>query len=242
MKKLGIVLAGWVAMSTLPATAADMAVKAAPYIEPAYSWTGFYLGINSGFSRGEHRWHNPAFLTRADQVTFGSLFGVTGGYNWQFGSWVAGVEADWDWTNISGEVSCPNAAFRCGSNLRDIGTIRGRLGYTVKNFMFFVTGGGAWADQRVFIDRLATDTRTSETQNRWGYAAGFGLEWAPWGPNWSYKFEWLYYDVGGDNYARPGSALFAVNGSEINSRANGHMWRTGINYHFNLGGPVRASY
>jgi outer membrane immunogenic protein len=242
MKKLGIVLAGWVAMSTLPATAADMAVKAAPYIEPAYSWTGFYLGINSGFSRGETRWQYANFDTRADQVTFGGLVGGTVGYNWQFGSWVAGVEGDFDWANIRGEVSCPNPFFRCSTRLDSIATFRGRLGYTVKNLMFFVTGGGAWGATELRSDHIL-DARVPDviTDRQWkgGYSVGAGLEWAPWGPNWSYKFEWLYYDLGSSRY---NVDLGNLPVNDIHARQQGHIWRTGINYHFNLGGPVRASY
>ncbi len=28
----------------------------------------------------------------------------------------------------------------------------------------------------------------------------------------------------------------------VDARHSGHMFRTGVNYHFNWGGPVRASY
>lgn len=243
MKKLGIVLAGWVAMSTLPASAADLAIKAAPVVAPAWSWTGFYIGINSGFSRGETRWDYVNFPTsRADQVTFGAMIGGTVGYNWQMGSWVLGVEADYDWANITGEVSCPNPLFRCSTRLDSIGTLRGRLGYSVRNLMFFVTAGGAWGDTALRSDHIL-NLRVPDviTDREWkgGWTAGVGLEWAPWGPNWSYKFEWLYYDLGNSLY-NVDIGNVAIN--DISARQQGHMWRTGINYHFNWSAPVRASY
>ncbi len=46
----GIVLAGvGLAVLTLPATAADMAVKARPIVAPVYSWNGWYVGGNFGY-------------------------------------------------------------------------------------------------------------------------------------------------------------------------------------------------
>src|SRR5438309_3128801 len=49
MKKLSLGCVALAALITAPAIAADMAVKA-PYraAPPAWSWTGFYIGVNAG--------------------------------------------------------------------------------------------------------------------------------------------------------------------------------------------------
>ena len=52
MKKLALALAAIAALSG-PAMAADMmAVKARPMVAPVMTWTGFYAGINGGYSWG----------------------------------------------------------------------------------------------------------------------------------------------------------------------------------------------
>ncbi len=249
MKKLGVVLAGWVAMSTLPASAADLALKAAPVVAPAWSWTGFYIGVVSGITRGEHEWryfnNAPPFGGPGnDQMNWGTQLGGTVGYNWQAASWVFGVEADWSWSDVGTQVTCANigvlgvaGTLDCRSNLRDFGTARGRLGYSVRNFMFYLTGGAAWGGLTKTELLHGTDVKVFEqSKTHFGYTAGFGLEWAPWG-NWSTKFEWLYYDLGRESYD---NAAFVGGPDRI--RPSGHIFRTGINYHFNFAGPVRASY
>jgi outer membrane immunogenic protein len=118
MKKLlsAIAVAGLIGT---PAFAADMAVKAPPPLpEPVYSWTGFYAGLNAGWSWGKQDTtvnFVPAptvigiFLPvgaqfvfspspTADQETahpLGAIGGVQVGYNWQsMSNWIIGIEAD----------------------------------------------------------------------------------------------------------------------------------------------------
>src|SRR4029077_17076396 len=103
MKKLliaGAMLASFAAIQS--ASAADLALKAPPPADPIWTWTGWYVGGNIGYSWG--RDHSP--VTFSDPVT-GPLFsvnnntrldGVIGGlqvgHNWQIQSWVYGLEAD----------------------------------------------------------------------------------------------------------------------------------------------------
>jgi outer membrane immunogenic protein len=79
-----------------------MALKAPPPADPIWTWTGWYVGGNVGYSWG--RDHGP--ITLSDPVA-GTLFSVAGnthldgvigggqiGYNWQIKNWVYGLEAD----------------------------------------------------------------------------------------------------------------------------------------------------
>jgi opacity protein-like surface antigen len=50
MKKLLIAGATLAALIGTPALAADMALKAPPPPPPSWSWTGFYVGLNAGYS------------------------------------------------------------------------------------------------------------------------------------------------------------------------------------------------
>ena len=105
MRRLSIAFLA-AAVSTLVltqfASAADMPVKA-PLAPPAvipYSWTGFYVGINGGYSWGP--WHSTDLSgVTVDPKVDGWLGGLQAGYNWQIDQrWVIGLEGD---IQITGE-------------------------------------------------------------------------------------------------------------------------------------------
>jgi len=56
-------------------------------------------------------------------------------------------------------------------------------------------------------------------------------------PNWSAKAEYMYYDFGNTRFVTP--APLAPFGSWHNDE---HTLKVGVNYRFNLGGPVVARY
>lgn len=151
-----------------PADAADMPLKAPP---PVYSWSGFYLGGNVGYSWGTGRWtySDPGFGSGLAPVTSGSdrLDGIIGGgqigYNWQVNqTWVWGVEADFQGTGEKGtrgfsdpyfcDVCVPTVAYVDGdvsSDIRWFGTVRGRAGVLVNpTLLFYGTGGLAYGGIR----------------------------------------------------------------------------------------------
>jgi opacity protein-like surface antigen len=86
------------------ATAADLPVKAPPPAAmPVYlsDWAGFYIGINGGGGWAENSFDfNPVFNAKPS----GGVFGGHAGYNWQYGSVVAGMEADFDGADIKQTV------------------------------------------------------------------------------------------------------------------------------------------
>ena len=99
------------------AQAADLPTrKEAPapiFVPPPFTWTGFYVGVNAGgvwgsgsvsstlFANGfpilENEW--PGGSLGGSQTGF--IGGGQAGYNWQTGSFVLGVETDFDWTDLS---------------------------------------------------------------------------------------------------------------------------------------------
>src|SRR5262249_41758076 len=153
MKK--ILFAG-VALAALggAASAADLAVKA-PYRPPVpvWSWTGFYVGINGGYSTGADDYTqtfvlNPppvAVLSSFTNNTInpkGGLFGGQIGFNYQTGPVVWGVEADWQWSDQH-HTACGHLCLvevfpgpltvTLGSTvyqkMKSFGTVRGRVGW-----------------------------------------------------------------------------------------------------------------
>ena len=96
MKRILLIGTSIVALAA-PAMAADLPVKAPPMVAPAPlpTWTGFYLGLNGGYSWGHSRREvnfvttTGAIVTGGGTITGGGqdleggLFGGQIGYNWQ---------------------------------------------------------------------------------------------------------------------------------------------------------------
>jgi outer membrane immunogenic protein len=159
----------------------------------------------------------------------GGLIGGTFGYNQQFGRWVAGLEADFSWANITGSAATTGApavlapgpggtsfiGFATASNaLQDFGTVRGRLGYTpAPPVLLYATGGLAFGrlSSNAAVTEAAvgpcgltlgcpfTTATGANTSTHVGWTLGAGGEWAFAG-QWSLKAEYLYYDIGGTSY------------------------------------------
>jgi outer membrane immunogenic protein len=169
MKRLLLGIAAIAALVGTPALAADLAYKALPPV-PIYSWTGFYLGGNVGYS-----WGTASSVYSDDPLAFPPPFtstnsgtekldGVIGGgqigYNWEANqTWVLGVEADIQGSAEKGSNSFSDPYFcdACGggteeavngtlnSSIRWFGTVRGRLGVLVNpTLLLYGTGGLAY--------------------------------------------------------------------------------------------------
>src|SRR5215510_826528 len=103
MKKIAVA-AVVLALGTAIAIAADMPVKAPVAAMPVpYSWTGFYVGLNAGYSWGSSsttqsfRDTTSGAILSLSHTRFdmdGAIGGGQAGYNWQQQNWVFGVEAD----------------------------------------------------------------------------------------------------------------------------------------------------
>jgi outer membrane immunogenic protein len=187
------------------AAAADLphpSYYTAPAPLSAYSWTGPYLGGNLGYEWGATS-NNP---TRPS----GFAGGVEGGYNWQSGQFVFGGEAD---IQLSG-ANDTFAPWKFSNPW--FGTVRGRAGYAVSNFLIYGTAGLAVGELQAETFGLVSETHTSV-----GWTAGAGVE-AAFAANWSAKVEYLFVDLASNNYAVTGTS----NGLSAS------LFRMGVNYHF----------
>ena len=124
-------------------------------------WGGFYLGAHVG--AGQANWDSlfskksgssgAKFTVFESLDTDSVLGGVHGGYNWQFGRAVVGVEGNWsymDWDDTARRLrgSGSTEAYIIGE-VDSIADVRLRLGYTVghdQSVLLFLSGGLAWAD------------------------------------------------------------------------------------------------
>jgi outer membrane immunogenic protein len=205
-------LRGSVVLSTLvfagSAIAADMPVKARAPIDPPYSWTGFYGGINGGMAIGTSCWtYLPgavgfaAVAVPSDEGCHspkGAFGGVQLGYNWQLGSWVLGVEANGDWGKIKGDSeSILFANNHLQTTIKHFGTGVGRVGYAVMpTVLIYAKGGAGWesADYVRYVTSTGVVTATAN-ETRLGWAGGAGAEWA-FRPNMSVAVDYTYMGFG----------------------------------------------
>lgn len=192
-----------------------------------FSWTGFYIGGNAGWSRttGSGTFTSPL---GADPFTVsnGSSFlgGAQAGYNWQVGSFVLGGETDFQGTTGSsslGAIAGPTVS--ATAEMPWFGTVRGRVGYAIERVLVYATGGAAYGDS-TWNGTVSTAGSFSNSTTFWTWTAGAGVEMA-FGDCWSAKVEYLY--VGTPSTTPTIPTITAVSGN-----ANTNIVRAGINYHF----------
>jgi outer membrane immunogenic protein len=185
------------------------------------------------------------------------------GYNWQTNNWVFGIEADFDGVSSSGSqagtIVTPSPAFPAfpltttftdQQRLNYLGTARVRMGVTVSPaFLVYATGGLAYGgiNSSTTITQMIAAPDPSipafgtggGSTTRTGFTVGGGAEWMS-ASHWSFKVEYLYYDLGTVSYAIPLAVVStalpgAVTGSTvatISNRFNGSVVRAGVNWHF----------
>ena len=237
MKKFLLATVALVALgATAPALAADLAArpytKAPPaYAAPIYNWTGFYIGGHLGGAfAGDNSFNG-------NDGRF--LGGLQGGFDYQFASsWVVGIEAQYSWlgSNNTGVVF-PGGVLISTKN-DAIGSVTGRLGYTWGPALLYAKGGYAWEDgNRIGVSIAGVPQPfTTNGNHRDGYTVGAGLEYM-FAPSWSAKVEYQYYNFGSTTFTTGPASIVGVS-----FRDDEHTVKAGINYRFNLGGPVVAKY
>ena len=242
-------------LSTIPAVAADMPVKApvrAPVEVVAYNWTGFYVGAHVGGVWGNkdlNRISLPgvpnAFQPFGSHDVSGLIGGGQIGFNWQTGRLVLGIEAQASWTNADGEhVIQPAQDTRARTELNWLGTAAVRIGYTWDRALLYLKGGVAWVNEDYSLIQADTgEILATASDTRWGWMVGAGAEMALSG-NWSAKLEYNYMDLG--NKLRDFTFTPSVGGPAfccgVNIEQHLHVVKFGINYRFAAGAPVVARY
>jgi outer membrane immunogenic protein len=153
-----------------------------------------------------------------------------------------------------------NSAADTESTVNWLGTVRARAGFLVTpRLLAYGTGGFAYGGvsthsllSQLWTGAVAgpvirpTGARNDGATVRGGYTAGAGLEWM-FGPHITVKGEYLYYNLGAVQssagllataFPGPvGAVVFNVAGVRSQSRLDGHIFRLGLNYHFNALDP-----
>jgi opacity protein-like surface antigen len=264
-------LAG-VALSTLllgPGLPAELPLKAPPpVILP--DWTGGYVGFTAGIDWGSYDprtaatndiYFGPAANVAAVNAAgvqsikpTGFATGVEGGYNWQSGHFLFGLEGDFEAVHLNGRANSGAVVYPIApipsqfvissyGNSDFLATGRARVGYVADNhWLAYATGGLALAE--IDQDFLFTDSfgvLQSARSNDWkaGWVVGGGIE-APLTGRLSLKAEYLHVDFNRITAGQTSSniALQAFNQSG-DLKAN--IVRIGLNYRFTGSDPWIAA-
>jgi outer membrane immunogenic protein len=169
MKRLFLSLSALIA-ATAMASAADLPGRGAPHppvqAVPTFTWSGFYAGVHGAWISDNGEAERTGVLgvspdalpTRLGLSASGLGGGAQIGYLWQFGSLVAGLEADLTAMDVGRTRSFEgvDGAFALRTDLSSqmnwFGTVKGRIGLTMPSLLplfqqslVYVTGGLAYA-------------------------------------------------------------------------------------------------
>jgi outer membrane immunogenic protein len=285
MKRAILLGIGLISLAVLPAAGADMPARVpvkAPVAAPeVWNWTGFYIGGNAGGIINNSSYEldptgcfltgcgvggiaanaNRTFTNKLNKAAFTG--GGQIGYNWQTGSFVWGLETDFNFSGINESDTLANiltgplvggvANTTVTQRLDWFGTFRGRLGFTpAPPWLLYVTGGLAYGhinsgtSVQFPVTCCAGDTYIgSISSTRLGWTIGGGVEWM-FARNWSVKAEYLFVDLGSFSYLDPCVAACGAGATlpsyTTNLTTREHIARAGLNYKFDWGGPVVARY
>jgi opacity protein-like surface antigen len=145
-----------------PEKARRVAKDRLPAVE-LVNWSGFYIGGFGSALLGTADWNYVG--GSATPHVGGYLWGGDIGYNWQYGVWVLGVEADLGRTNVNGATACgpllaglgtpasptsaPMFQMTCDAWANWLATATARVGYAWERALTYVKAGGAWTREQV---------------------------------------------------------------------------------------------
>lgn len=247
------------------AAAADLRAKAPPASPAVHNWTGFYIGATAGATWGsydpETSTAGGAYLDAASAAAVnaagiqsikpsGFAAGIEGGYNWQTGSLLLGVEADLQAVHLngatnSGAVIYPGTPAGKSFTITSYGnadwllTARPRVGFVAPNhWLFYATGGLALTrlqSDYSFIDDNGPAEETGKLDSvRAGYAVGGGVE-APLTDRLSLKAEYLHVDFANAAGAVTANSLATAFPGQVFTHSGdlkADLVRAGLNYRF----------
>jgi len=249
----------------LAAVAPSLLALAAAFPSAAQDspWSGFYVGATLGANWSDSSLkHSVAsggggvVIPPADVALInatggngsnrtGFTGGIEGGYNYQMGSWLLGLETDFVALENNQRVTntfqsalpiTSPAVYSLNQRAKTswMWSLRPRLGYVAGPWLFYGTGGIATSELKVSSN--FSDNRTppnaigsdhSKTKTGWiaGLGAGYALD-----PNWSVKGEWLYADFGSVSTTSTTPNGFVSLTSKAKVRSN--IVRVGLGYRF----------
>jgi outer membrane immunogenic protein len=235
------------------------------FVPPPFTWTGFYVGLNAGgiwssgsrsatlFTPATETFLVSSFPGGLGNGNAGFLGGGQAGYNWQTGAFVLGVETDFMGSTLSKNTNIAGPSFigpagagdfftvNAKTSLDWLGTTRARVGFVVtpdNRLMVYATGGVAYGGGSTnfsFFDSTGAFWGGNPSSSRVGWTVGGGVEYALTN-NWTIRGEYLYADLGSNNFTSVGNAVAAAEFPGVYGSGhidwNASIFRAAVNYKF----------
>jgi outer membrane immunogenic protein len=200
-----------------------------------YAWTGCYIGATVGYGGADNAFTDPlAAPIEADigsHVAAGFMGGGQAGCDYQFGSWIIGLQGMG--SAFGGSATHLAIGDFYSSRNSWLTTATARVGVTVTpNLMVYGRAGAAWMrDHQTKVDLVTGLLEGTADETRSGWTIGAGGEYL-FLPNWSVFAEYGYMDFGTrrTTFVTPDipPAFFPL---DIQQRV--HTARVGVNVRFN---------
>lgn len=251
----------------LPACAIAVALGLGAQAQAATDWTGYYAGLNVGAFVGDseantHAANAGTYFANSSVTSIlangtqklnplGFTGGAQGGFNYQTGHWVLGLEADASGSTASDSKSTTVVYPCCAPSTYTITqkvsndwsvSVRPKLGYAFDNspigdILGYVTAGVVASQinyESTFSDNYGMNAYESQNVSEFhaGWSVGAGAEVAI-TPRWSIRPEYMYTDYG---KVRPTGTLNAAAATaapmEHSADLTSSIFRVGVNYRF----------
>jgi outer membrane immunogenic protein len=238
-----------------PAVAADLPLKAETPFAQRFTWTGCYLGghVGGGFAHKDIT--DPVQLVQDSFLGLGTTTGVTTasptvngaviggqiGCDYQFApSWVIGIEGSASGSTMKGStiVTLPlgnpdTADVQAKTDF--LTSVTGRIGYAFDTVLLYGKGGVAMAGDRYDVTGSFAGTPFGFVglENRFGWTAGGGVEWA-FTPHWSASVEYDYYGFGHRTIAMSDPTNVFLGNVDVKQSIQ--VVKVGMNFHIGPGG------
>ena len=191
------------ATASSPILAADLPPPALPPIygeaplPPQDVFEGWYLGGTIGGATVNYDF--AAIGGTAD--TSGVLGGAIGGYSWQSGPVVLGVEGDILAADVGGSHHFNSGLNKVSPDIDAMADLRLRAGYAIRpQVLVFATFGGTWANADLPVTGPGGGSGSADF---FGWSIGGGAEVAL-NPNWSARFDYQFTDFNSETVNYPG--------------------------------------
>ena len=179
--------------------------------------------------------------------TSGFMAGGQIGFNYQFNTFVWGVEFDGDWTSLkrtSGIVSIGPLDLQAKVSTPWITSLAARFGFAADRFFLYGKAGVGWVGNKLTITELNSGESISRTNSNSGLLLGVGGEYAI-DRNWTLKLEYDHINLHSrsisDNSDRLGVNPLITTCScdyTVTAKRNIDMFKAGFNYKFDWAGAV----
>jgi outer membrane immunogenic protein len=236
---------------TVSALAADLRIPPAQpqVVIPPFTWTSCYAGVQAGGGWGKKDLTDnvgilsslPGGFSAASLDVSGYMVGGQIGCDYQFApTWVVGIEGAATGGNISKTTTFTTTAMTPGDDISTfrsttdfLASITGRIGYAFDRWMLYGKGGVALVGDRYHVDDVDGNFFFDATENRIGWTAGAGVEWA-FTPEWSVKLEYDYYGFGTKSVLLEDTTIAMIN-APVNINQNIQVVLLGVNFHARSG-------